>query len=228
MENRLEQRIEINNEEYDQIRIVSIAVNELKIRHILSSTDGERNVELIGTAEFLNFERLEIVSNDGSRSRSQSQLNLTIRKSENEGGLKNSALLNIKDYVGDIESIEDYGLDECVNTGFSHLTYYENIYDYDKKINCVLILADDVYEILLEQVKTKSISNMILGINYFNIFIKLKTEDNKKAYEFGKEEENIYILAKDNDGELSATTFGYIEIFLLDTHKNLMSKKLTK
>lgn len=222
----LEYRIQINNENYEQLHIVGISVNELLIRHTLSSTDGERFEELVGNAEFIDYASLEIVSSDGSRSLSQSKLNLSIRKANVD--LKNAALLNLKKYLGDIENIEEYGFNECVYTGLSHLTYSENIYRYDKEIELTLVLADDVYEILLSQVKSQTISIIYFGINYFNLFRKVKTESNKELYEFGKEEKNIYIVAENNDVELFASTFGSIETFIVYSHKNLLNEHTEK
>ncbi len=224
----LDYQIQVNNETYEQTGNVHITVNDLSIRHTLSSTDGERYEELIGDAEFLNYENLVILSSDGNRNIYQNKLKLTIRKAEHD--LRQSALLNFKQYLGeDVENGEIDGLNEsintAINTGFSHLTYYESIYDYNKKIECTLILAADVYDKFLEQVKSQSISIVFFEINYFNIFRKIKSEDNKEQYEFLNEEKNVYIFAKDSGVELFASTFGFIETFLVYTHKNLLNER---
>jgi hypothetical protein len=223
----LDYQIQVNNETYQQTGNVHITVNELSIRHTLSSADGERYEELVGDAEFLNYENLVILSSDGNRNIYQNKLKLTIRKAGDD--LKQSAILNFKQYLGeDIENAEIEGLNESINTGFSHLTYLESIYDYNKKIQCTLILADDVYDKFLEQVKSQSISIAFFEIVYFNIFRKIKSEANKEQYELLNEEKNVYIFAKDSGVELFASTFGFIETFLVYTHKNLLNERTDK
>lgn len=217
--------IQINNETYEQIALVRFAVNELKIKHNLGSSDGVRYEELKGDGEILNYAKLTIISSDGSRSLSQNKINLSISKGDD---IKHSALLNLKNYLGEIENIEDYGLNECVNAGFSHLTYSESIYDYDRKIECTLILADDVYDILLAQVKSQVISKLMFAVNYFNLFNKVKSISEKELYEFGNEEAKVYIFAEDSGVELIASTFGSVETFLVYTHKNTLIEKIDK
>lgn len=225
---KLEQVIQISNETYLQVSQVRIGINDISIRSTLSAESNERYEELTGSAEFLNYDRLVVITKDGSRSISQSKLNLTIRKAEND--IKDSAMQNLKQYLGDIENLEEYGLNECVNAGFSHLTYLENIFNYDKGIECILILANEVYDELVEQIKSQTITTAMLEINYFNIFNLVKTKENKEWFEFSNAEKEIYILAreKDGDNDLFASTFGFIETLIVDTHKNYVSKKLNE
>lgn len=217
----LNESVVIDNENYKKgLWELGILTEELWLDYTLSSDDGERYELIRGNAVFAENKHLVVIDSDGNTTIPKNKINLIIRKSDSD--IKKSAELNFKDYFGDVtksELLEFYGFGKACNTGFTHITYFDNMYSV-KKVECIVVLTDEVYDELAKFLQSNSLSKITLGVNCFNLFEKERTQDNKDEFVSGYEGDNFYLMAEKKDVELFATTFGFIDLLKVQTNKS--------
>ncbi|CAN4266140.1 hypothetical protein MCERHM32_00161 [Methylophilaceae bacterium] len=194
---------------YDAFGNIGITAHKLKI--IYDRDENNKFYEEIeGEASFLQDIKLGYEN---------SKFKLSITKANRN--LEESARLNIKEYLTNDQLPEDYGLNECIQTGFSRLSMN------GLKLSCRLILEDSVFDKLLLILSSNNLTGFGFYANYLCIYKMLKTNENKEYYEAAEIEKDIYIFPP-KGAMYPGTTFGAITRLFIDSNSVLINQPYQK
>lgn len=188
---------------------IGVMANTLKIKY---DRDENNNFyeEIEGKASFLQ---------DINFGYNSIEFNLYIRKAHEN--LEESARLNIEDNLCAIYAPGDYILNDCIKTGFSHLSKESS------SINCILILEDSIFEKLIVILKSNNLSGFGFYANYLYIYKMLKSEKNKEYYEEAEMEKNIYLF-KPKGAKYPDSSFGAVTSLFINSNSVALNQPRQK
>jgi hypothetical protein len=118
-------------------------------------------------------------------------IDLEIRKTNDEISIEESARSNLANYLTPEDDPYPHGLNDCINTGFSHLSIYAG------RTNCILVLEDNIFERLLSLIKNNSLRSFSFAPKYLSLYTKGSTHqghitDKNQSFYIIKSEGQLY------------------------------------
>lgn len=199
---------EVNGTKYTRCHYNWLTGIQVDSLHINLIKDDKKFYEKITCkAEFIQELSLCYLSElEGSCSFSR-DIDLRIVKKDEDISIEESARANFSDYLTPEDNPDDYGLRDCINKGFSHLSIISG------RIKCNLVLEDNTFEKLISLIKSNSLCSFSFAPSYLSIY----TEEPLQSGNFVDKNQKFHIINSEGSRD-PASTFGALSDFHITTN----------